>query len=451
MAASQRELYQAALKEVQQHLHQELLPFWTSRGPDFGADSASKSGVEGGAGGGGSAGAGSSSGQRGFLTYFDQHGKATGEGDKSFLSQCRCIFTYAQVHRAGYGDGKYLKYAQDGFEWVLEHFWDDRHQGFYWITDRAGKPVNDNKIVYGHSFAIYSFAELFLAGGNPKALEWAVRVHDLLRVRAADTARGGFYEMFSRDWSLRPGGAYGGDRKTLDVHMHLMEAFANLYAASKDDRHQRTGREMIDLLLGKIYHPVHGTGISQFSFDWQPLRAIIFKTVWGIDRDVDDPVGRPLDNTSYGHNVEFAWLLNWALEELGVNRIPYLDALRKLYDHCRQYGIDWKLGGVFCEGPNEAPARERNKEFWQQAEALVGFLDACETFGPRDYWPAYWNVHRFAFDIGINHAVGEWWPLFDEHNKLLYTHMSHAWKVNYHTVRSMIEAEKRLKRLIAKA
>jgi hypothetical protein len=29
--------------------------------------------------------------------------------------------------------------------------------------------------------------------------------------------------------------------------------------------------------------------------------------------------------------------------------------------------------------------------------------------------------------------------------------MSHAWKVNYHTVRSMIECEKRLKRLIAKS
>ena len=31
------------------------------------------------------------------------------------------------------------------------------------------------------------------------------------------------------DWSLCAPGAYGGDRKSLDVHMHLMEAFTNLY------------------------------------------------------------------------------------------------------------------------------------------------------------------------------------------------------------------------------
>ncbi|MGH7143558.1 MAG: AGE family epimerase/isomerase [Planctomycetota bacterium] len=425
MSAHQLQAYEAALKEVQTHFHKELLPFWTERGPDreFG----------------------------GFLTYFDKDGKATGETDKSFLSQARCIFTYAQLHRAGYGGGKYLDYANQGFDFVLKHFWDARHQGFYWITDRAGKPVNDTKIVYGHSFAIYGFAELALAGGDKRALEWAVKVFDLLQTHAADSARGGYYEMYERDWRLRPGGAYGGDRKTLDVHMHLMEAFTNLYAASRDDLHARKTREMVDLLLGKIYHPVFGTGIAQFAFDWEPLRAIIFKTVWGIDRDVSDPAGRPLDNTSYGHNVEFAWLLNWCLDTIGLNRVPYFEELTKLYDHCVAYGVDWKKGGVFCEGPNRGAARERNKEFWQQAEGMVGLLDACETFGPEKYWKAYENIHRFTLDVMVNHAVGEWWPLFDENNVRLYNHMSHAWKVNYHTVRAMVECEKRLKRLIAAA
>ena len=420
--ASQRTQYEQALAEVQQHLHKELLPFWTARGPD------TKEG--------------------GFLTYFDKDGKPSGETDKSFLSQCRCIFTYAQAHRAGYGGGKFLEYARQGFEWVTKHFWDDKYEGFYWISDRAGKPVNGTKIVYGHSFAIYSFSELYMAGGDARALEWAVKSFNVLQTHAADNARGGYYEMHNRDWSLRPGGGWGGDRKTLDVHMHLMEAFTNLYAATKQDRHARKTREMVDLLLGKIYHPVFGTGISQFTFDWEPLRAIIFNTVWGIDRDVSDPTGRPIDNTSYGHNVEFAWLLNLTLDVLRLNRIPYLDALRKPYDHCVQYGIDWKKGGVFCEGPNQGPARERNKEFWQQAEGLVAMLDACEMFGPERYWKAYLNIHRFTFDVMINHPVGEWWPLFDENNTLLYTHMSHAWKVNYHTVRSMIECEKRLKRLV---
>ena len=38
----------------------------------------------------------------------------------------------------------------------------------------------------------------------------------------------------------------------------------------------------------------------------------MFRTVWGADRD-NEGEPRPLDNTSYGHNIEFCWLLKLAL------------------------------------------------------------------------------------------------------------------------------------------
>ena len=123
--------------------------------------------------------------------------------------------------------------------------------------------------------------------------------------------------------------------------------------------------------------------------------------------------------------------------------------MRKLFDHCVQWGIDWERGGVFCEGPNHGPARERNKEFWQQAECLIGFTDAYLIFGEEKYWKAYYNLHRFVMDVMINHPVGEWWPLFDENNNLLWTHMAHAWKINYHTVRSAIQTERRLNKILS--
>lgn len=48
----------------------------------------------------------------------------------------------------------------------------------------------------------------------------------------------------------------------------------------------------------------------------------------------------------------------------------------------------------------------------------------------------------------IVHKVGEWFPLFDENSNLLWDYMAHAWKINYHTVRSMIQTEKRLKKIV---
>jgi mannobiose 2-epimerase len=205
--------------------------------------------------------------------------------------------------------------------------------------------------------------------------------------------------------------------------------------------------DIINLICGRMLHPEYGTGIAQFGANFTPKRAIIFKNVWGSDRNVDNPEGRPLDNTSYGHNVEFAWLLSHSIDILALDRSAYVKTIRKLYDHCLNYGIDWERGGVYCEGPHNGEAREKNKEFWQQAETLVAMLDATAIFDDDKYWRAYKNVHRFVFDYMINHRVGEWFPLFNKDNELIWDYMGHAWKINYHTARSMLECERRLSEL----
>ena len=413
--------YGRALGEIRQHLRAELLPFWATRGVDAECG--------------------------GFLTYYDRNGRATGETTKTLICQTRCLYAYSAAHRAGYGDGRFLQAAEQGCRFLLRHFWDEAHGGWHWTADRQGRPLDTSKLTYGQSFAIYALSEYAMASGDAAALDWAERTFDLLQSHAGDSLHGGYYEFQEADWTLKKPGVYGGDRKSMDVHMHLMEAFTNLYAASRKALHKRKAEEVIGLLLTRMLHPEHGTGIAQFAFDWKPVRAILFKNVWGEDRDVDDPVGRPLDNTSYGHNVEFGWLLNRAVEVLRLDAETYKPAIRKLYDQCLQHGIDWRNGGVFCEGPHRGPARETNKEFWQQAEALVGMLDAVALFDEDRYWEAYLNIHRFVMDTMIHHKVGEWFPLFSADNHLLRDHMAHAWKINYHTVRSMLECEARLKRL----
>ena len=78
-------------------------------------------------------------------------------------------------------------------------------------------------------------------------------------------------------------------------------------------------------------------------------------------------------------------------------------------------------------------------------------LEAYLRFGEERFWEAYLKVHRFVQDKMVHHKVGEWWPLLNrEGTKQIWTHMSHSWKVNYHTVRAMVQSIRRLEKIAAK-
>jgi len=409
--------------EAENHLVNELLPFWITRMTDR---------VNG-----------------GFITHFDRNGNDTGEDEKSLIAQTRSVFTLSSAHREGYGEGKFKELARHGVDFLLDRMWDKEHGGFFWMVDRKGDVKIDRKIIYGHSFAIYSLSEYTLATGDPRGIEYAEKVFDLLQKYCVDTMYGGYWEMFHRDWTLCGPGSQGGDRKTLDVHMHLMEAFTTLFECTGRDVHRRKLLEDIDLLTSRLIHPVYKTGIPQFYKDWTIAPQIKFDIIWGWDRFSEDgQKGNARDNTCYGHNIEFAWLMIHALKILGIDPSGYRELFRTIFDHTVTNGIDFEYGGVFVEGPHSGGVYDREKEFWQQAEALIGLLDAVIMFGDDGYWNAYKNVHRFVYDRMINKGVGEWYPLLSRRGEPVWTHMSHSWKVNYHTVRSMIQSIKRLNRLL---
>ncbi|GAB4019662.1 AGE family epimerase/isomerase [Spirosoma migulaei] len=417
------ETLQQYRQELHDHLTNELLPFWTQRAVDRA--------------------------NGGFITHFDQYGNDSGEDEKSLIAQTRSIYTYSSAHRAGYGTGELADMARHGVDYLLTNMWDQEHGGFYWMTNRKGEVLNDQKIVYGQSFAIYSLSEYTLATGDTRGIDYARKVFDLLQKYVVDTCHGGYFEMFHRDWTLKGPGAAGGDRKTLDAHMHLMEAFTTLYECTKEPIHRRKLLEVIELLVTKIMHPTYGTGVPQFWADWRVAPQIKFDVIWGWDRFTEDGIKREAeDNTSYGHNGEFAWLLIHALDILQLPYDTYHDQLLKSFSHAVDYGVDWEHGGVFVEGSHSGDVYDREKEFWQQAEVLIGFLDAYRILGDEKYWNAYANVHRFVLDKMVNHKVGEWWPLMTRQGVPIWTHMSHSWKINYHTVRSVVQSIRRLDKLI---
>ena len=409
-------------QEAENHLLDELLPFWIVRMIDHD--------------------------NGGYLTHFDKDGNDSGEDEKSLIAQTRCLYTCASAHRAGYGNGQFAEMAKHGVDFLINKMWDKDHGGFYWMMDRKGNVKIDQKIIYGHSFAIYSLSEYTLATGDSIGVEYARKVFDLIQKYCVDSMYGGYWEMFHRDWTLCGPGNQGGDRKTLDVHMHLMEAFTTLYECTGEDVHRRKLIEDIDLLINRIIHPVYKTGIPQFFKDWTVAPQIKFDIIWGWDRFSEEgQKGNATDNTCYGHNAEFAWLLLHALDILKADKADYTSLFRTIYDHTIVNGIDYEYGGVYVEGPHSGGVYDKEKEFWQQAEVLIGLLDAVIMFKDEKYGEAYQNVHRFVYDKCVNKGVGEWFPLLSRKGEPIWTHMSHSWKINYHTVRAVIQSIKRLNKL----
>ena len=411
-------------QEAENHLLNELLPFWTARMIDH----------ENG----------------GYLTHFDKNGNDSGEDEKSLIAQTRCLYTCSSAHRAGYGNGQFAEMARHGVDFLINKMWDKEYGGFYWMMDRKGNLKIDKKIIYGHSFAIYSLSEYTLATGDPVGVEYARKVFDLLQKYCVDTMYGGYWEMFHRDWTLCGPGSQGGDRKTLDVHMHLMEAFTTLYECTGEEVHRRKLLEDIDILINRIIHPVYKTGIPQFFKDWTIAPQIKFDIIWGWDRFSEEgQKGNATDNTCYGHNAEFAWLLLHALEILKIDSESYLPLFKTIYNHTIENGIDYEYGGVYVEGPHSGGVYDKEKEFWQQAEVLIGLLDAILLFKDEKYWEAYKNVHCFVYDKFVNKGIGEWFPLLSRKGEPIRTHMSHSWKINYHTVRAVIQSIKRMEILLS--
>jgi mannose 2-epimerase len=410
-------------REAENHLVNELLPFWEERMIDIN--------------------------NGGYITHFDKLGNDTGEDEKSLIAQTRCLYSVASSYRSGYGDERYVGMAGHGADFLLDKMWDNKDGGFYWMADRKGNIKIDKKIIYGHSFAIYSLSEYTLATGDQRGIDYAEKVFDHIQKYCTDTMYGGYWEMFERDWTLCGAGSQGGDRKTLDVHMHLMEAFTTLYECTGRDVHRRKLLEVIEILINRILHPVWKTGIPQFYKDWSVAPQIKFDIIWGWDRFSEEgQKGNATDNTCYGHNAEFAWLLKHALNILGIDSAGYKELFKIIYDHTVNNGIDYEYGGVFVEGSHSSGVYDREKEFWQQAEVLTGMLDAFIITGDKKYLEAYRNVHRFVFDKVINRETGEWYPLLTRKGDPIWTHMSHSWKINYHTVRAMIQSIGRLGEII---
>ncbi len=375
----------------------------------------------------------------GFITHLDREGNRSGVTDKYLVMQARMIWVLAAAHRHGIADRGYLALAGAGMEWFVEHMWDARHGGFWWSVRADGRPLSKRKWIYGQAFAIYALSEYALASGDAQALAWAERVFDLLQEKAGDGELG-YVERFGRRWrpEWRPHLHRPRRAKTLDSHMHLMEAVTALWQASGKDRHRSSLQALMELLIQRAIHPEHGCGMDNF-FDRSWRRQFIHP-----ERRIA---------TSYGHNAELAWLLLEASKALGEPSNARLEVATRLVDHMLAYGFDPERGGVAMYGPHTGPVtaaqhlpeRRLVKNWWEQAETLVALVELYRHTGSASYRAALRRQFEWIWSYQIDHEGGDWHRVLNwDGSAVLPGAKGDEWKCAYHNARALMRVERAL-------
>ena len=193
-----------------------------------------------------------------------------------------------------------------------------------------------------------------------------------------------------------------------------------------------------------------GSGLNQFDLEWNTLPAINIKRTWNAEREGEKHAD-PTETTSYGHNTELVWLMVRALNAADESIEPYKTMFKKLLDNAVKYGIDFENGGIYRDGLRKGGALVLEKEWWQHTESLVGFLTGYKLFQDVKYLEAFQAIWSFVDKKMINHQVGEWRRLLDREGNVIDGNIGNEWKVAYHSGRSMIECERRLRELIIKS
>jgi mannobiose 2-epimerase len=311
--------------------------------------------------------------------------------------------------------------------------WDSTRGGYYALVDREGHVIDDTKLLNPMSYVLEGLVEYSLAFQDPQVRQEALDLFELIDRVAHDDVNGGYHTALTADWrpieGYQPGpnasGSYG--RKSSDWHLGLLEAFSTLYDLTGDPLVRRRVEELLDLFLDKMIEVPQGHLIYYFTGDWKPA-----------DRAGDSK------QSMYGLEMETSWLIAEAGELVGRETDPKLRrASLSLVDHTLRSAFDNVRGGIYLDGPAEGPPFSKRKTWWQQAEALVGFLNAYELSADKKYWDAFEKQARFVSDDFTDHTYGGWYTSIAEDGSIDASKAGPV-RAQYHETRACLEIIRRL-------
>ena len=364
----------------------------------------------------------------GFVGKIDHNNSVFFDAPKGSVLNSRILWSFSAAFHLT-GDNSYSVVAHMAFEYLLEYFLDKEDGGVFWTLDYRGQPLDTKKQIYAIAFAVYGLSEYHRATGSEVAKEKAIALHhDIIR-HSYDETYGGYIEALSREWKelpdLRLSAKDANEKKSMNTHLHVLEAFANLYRIWPDKKLKEEISELLQLFLQHIISADNHHLVLFFDEKWNPKSQTI----------------------SYGHNIEAAWLLQEAAEVIeDADLIEQLKPASVYLAKAAAEGLD-KDGGLWYEYEPTTNHRVRQKHSWPQAEAMVGFFHAWLLTGEEKYLQQSQNAWQFVKQH-IKHNKGEWvWGVEEDYSIMSNEDKVGIWKCPYHNSRACIEIIERINRI----
>jgi len=386
-------------KEAEQMVKENILPFWQGM-----TDKENK----------------------GFYGEADFYGKIKKTADKGGILNSRILWTFSAAYRV-FGDEQYKTCAAHAYDFLAAAFLDKQHGGLYWLVDHTGRALNTRKQFYNIAFGIYALSEYYRAFGDQASLKLAMDFFDVVENYGLDPAAGGYIEARTCEWhdidDYRLSSKELNCPKSMNTCLHVLEAYTNLVRASGDARVCKALEALLRITLDKIVSRNYNFDLF-FDMNWNALSS----------------------DVSYGHDIEGSWLLYEAALALGhkdlISRVK--QTALAIADAVYAAAIDLKNGGLIS-GSDAAGYNHAKKEWWPQAEAVVGFYNAYELSGEQKYFDAAESIWDYIKNYFTDHVNGEWHSELNPDNTP-DTSMPKAgfWKCPYHNARACFEILRRV-------
>jgi mannobiose 2-epimerase len=393
-------------------LHENILPFWLKYAPE----------KEG----------------NGFYGAVNLKGKPIENANKSLVLNARILWTFAAAAKSS-DKKEYAEMADRAYQVLINNFEDKKYNGYFMELTQDNQPANDIKHSYAQAFVIYAFCKYFEFRPLDDVMKKIQSYYNFFEEKAKDQI--GYKEAFTRDWNLYSENrmADNNEPKSMNTHLHILEAYTALYEVWKVPEVKKGLTELMGLFLDKIIRKEGHLGIF---FD-----------------DSFNETESSKGTCSFGHDIEGTWLLWHAAEILGDNLI--MERLKpmiiKITDNIEQEAVD-KNGGLFLESTRFGSHVKTNKHWWQQAETLVGFMNAFQLTSNGKYWEVVRQTWDFINKYLIDHKNGEWFtklnrfgvPYLEEPPNDPSPYYRNDWKIDpwkcpYHNGRAMMEMINRIK------
>ncbi|HSR38271.1 MAG TPA: AGE family epimerase/isomerase [Phnomibacter sp.] len=362
----------------------------------------------------------------GFLGRRMANGQADPLSPKGAVLNARILWTFATAAQLQERE-EWRQVAIRAYNELRHRFIDQQYGGVYWSITCDGLPYQTRKQTYAQAFAIYGFAAYYQLTADPDALKQACALYQLLEQNAADHKHGGYVEAMDEQWQpledMRLSEKDANLPKTMNTHLHVLEAYTLLYKVWPDASLANAIHSLLLLFLHRILQPETGTQGLFFSMDWQRRDTLV----------------------SFGHDIEAAWLLNEAAavrDDAGLQGEIKNWSLTLVNKACQ--GID-KDGGMWNEYDLQTNHWVREKHWWPQAEAMVGFCDAWQNTGDLQYLDRCRQSWQFIQHYILQPSLGEWkWGVDAQGSSLENEDLAGFWKCPYHNARALMELLHRL-------